>query len=294
MTYNPFLNDVSRTVSWSENEFLSRRTNGSHHDERTNEQTAHNKQQHTAPGAAVEEKSPSLLFILLSIPTLHLLSCTMKFVVSAALGTVLWTATSADAFVVAPSRAAATTPTTQLYGFLDDLKGLPSLFKQPSNDDKDDAAAIIEPKYDTVVIDPDFRVAALFLALGAVLDVIPYIQLTLGPLVTLLGALFLFQTFRIRFIFDESNNLELVTTKRLGNDAEFTTSGENVIVGGANRWACDKIVNYDFFPQSWMESPLKLPILVYFKETQTPADSWNEGPGKSANDPEKIAAGTGG
>jgi hypothetical protein len=39
-----------------------------------------------------------------------------------------------------------------------------------------------------------------------------------------------------------------------------------------------------------MDGPVG-PILVSFKEeTQTPADSWNEGPGKLANDPDKIAS----
>ena len=31
-------------------------------------------------------------------------------------------------------------------------------------------------------------------------------------------------------------------------------------------------MNYDFFPESF-------PILVYFKETQTPEEKWAEGPG---------------
>jgi len=31
-------------------------------------------------------------------------------------------------------------------------------------------------------------------------------------------------------------------------------------------------VNYEFFPESF-------PILVYFKETQTPQEKWSEGPG---------------
>ena len=35
--------------------------------------------------------------------------------------------------------------------------------------------------------------------------------------------------------------------------------GENVVVGGQNRWAYDKFVNYDFFPSE------SFPILVYFK-----------------------------
>jgi Protein of unknown function (DUF3119) len=150
-----------------------------------------------------------------------------------------------------------------------------------------------KPVYETVVIDPDFRVAGLFLGLGVALDCIPYLQLLLGPLVTVLGALFVFQAFRIRFVFDEDNNFELKTTALLSASEELRDSGENVVVGGANKWACDTIVNYDFFPQSWMADPNHPigPILVYFKETQTDSSTWNEGPGRASNDPAKIASG---
>jgi hypothetical protein len=48
--------------------------------------------------------------------------------------------------------------------------------------------------------------------------------------------------------------------------------GENVVVGGENSWACDSFVNYDFLPSE------KFPILVYFKETQTPRSNWVEAP----------------
>jgi hypothetical protein len=141
------------------------------------------------------------------------------------------------------------------------------------------------PVFDPVVIEPDFRVAALFLVSGVALDFIPYLQLTLGPVLTLLGILFLVQTFRIRFVFDELGAFELKT----GKDAQGD-SGENKIVGGANRWDTETIINYDFFPKGWIDGPVG-PILVYFKETQTPSESWNEGPGKMANDPDKIASG---
>lgn len=144
------------------------------------------------------------------------------------------------------------------------------------------------PKYDPVTINPDFRVATLFLSIGLVLDQIPYIQLTLGPVITLLGLLFLVQTFRIRFRFTEDNELELVNVSNLLS-GEVESSGENLVVGGANIWKCDTIVNYDFFPP--IDSSPVGPILVYFKETQTPEESWGEGPGAIANKPEKIASG---
>eukprot|EP00565_Helicotheca_tamesis_P000737 CAMPEP_0185732180 /NCGR_PEP_ID=MMETSP1171-20130828/15273_1 /TAXON_ID=374046 /ORGANISM="Helicotheca tamensis, Strain CCMP826" /LENGTH=244 /DNA_ID=CAMNT_0028401605 /DNA_START=45 /DNA_END=779 /DNA_ORIENTATION=+ len=141
-----------------------------------------------------------------------------------------------------------------------------------------------KPKLPDVVIDSDFRLAAIFLAAGVALDFIPYIQLTLGPLVTLLGVLFLVQTSRIRFVFTE-NNFEL----KNGGD-ELKDSGENIVVGGANVWSYDSFVNYEFFPKGWQDTP-QGPILVYFKETQTPSDKWMEGPGQSANSEEAIAKG---
>lgn len=159
------------------------------------------------------------------------------------------------------------------------LEGLLSVFGGTSPTTKEEE----KPSLPDVVIDPDFKLAGIFLALGAVLDTIPYIQLVLGPLVTVLGLLFLVQTFRIRFTFTR-DAFEL----KQGNSLEDT--GENIVVGGANRWTYDSFVNWDFFPKGWIDQP-QGPILVYFKETQTPSDKWNEGPGESANSPEAIANG---
>lgn len=47
--------------------------------------------------------------------------------------------------------------------------------------------------------------------------------------------------------------------------------------------------NYDFFPAIG-SSPVG-PILVYFKETQTDPQFWNDGPGKLANEEAKIKSG---
>jgi Protein of unknown function (DUF3119) len=151
---------------------------------------------------------------------------------------------------------------------------------------KPKVAEPVIPKFEAVTIEPDLRIAGVFLTLGIVLDFVPYIQLILGPFVTLLGILFLVQTFRLRFVFDEDNNLELQTTT-----SPDKSSGENIVVGGANKWDCRTIVNYDFFPKGWIDSSPTGPILVYFKETQTPSETWNQGPGKAANDPLKIEAG---
>jgi hypothetical protein len=202
------------------------------------------------------------------------------------------TATTSHAFVVSPATKQTLSstptgmmaqqqqmrrPTTSLQSFLTDL------FSPKTKV----AKAPPKPVFEKVVIDPDFRVAALFLTSGILLDLVPYAQLTIGPIFTLLGLLFLVQTFRIRFVFDEEGAFELKTSS---SSEDLGSSGENRIVGGANRWDTETIINYDFFPKGWIDGPVG-PILVYFKETQTPSDSWDEGPGKLANDPDKIASG---
>lgn len=111
------------------------------------------------------------------------------------------------------------------------LEGLLNVFSGGASKPKE-----AEPALPDVVIDPDFKLAAIFLGLGALLDFIPYIQLVLGPLVTVLGLLFLVQTFRIRFCFTK-DAFEL----KQGNDLDDT--GENIVVGGANKWTYDSFVN---------------------------------------------------
>ena len=130
-------------------------------------------------------------------------------------------------------------------------------------------------------IDPDFRLAGIFLTAGLVLDTLPFLQWTLGPIITLLGVLFLVQTFRLKFVCD-STSFELLNTSQ--------ETGENIVVGGANRWTYQSFVNYEFFPKGWIDQP-QGPILVYFKETQTPSPEWNKGPGQSANSAEALANG---
>jgi Protein of unknown function (DUF3119) len=187
------------------------------------------------------------------------------------------------AAAIPSSPPAGTSTTSQLNGFFGNF--LEQIKKETPVKEK-----VVPKVYETVVIDPDFRVAGAFIALGILLDQIPYIQILLGLPITALGILFLVQTFRLRFVFDEENCLELKTANTSSD--KLNDAGENIIVGGRNRWKCDTIVNYDFFPKGWIDDNPIGPILVYFKETQTDSSTWNEGPGKSANDPTKIAAGT--
>ena len=93
------------------------------------------------------------------------------------------------------------------------------------------------PKFEPVVIDPDFRIAGLFLGVGVILDTLPILKFTLGPLVTLLGVLFLVQANRVRFRFDE-DSFEVLLSK---GDDKLDKSGENFAVGGDNKWKTDSI-----------------------------------------------------
>lgn len=133
------------------------------------------------------------------------------------------------------------------------------------------------------IIPPSYNLAAGSLALGAIFGVPGSpLKSKIGAFVAgiplaLFGVFLAFQTTTLRFTFDDKN-FSLVKS-------DLTSLGENVVVGGENVWAYDKFVNYDFFPSA------DFPILVYFKETQTPENMWMVGPGEKANSPEAIAKG---
>ncbi|XP_076958777.1 uncharacterized protein LOC143634633 [Bidens hawaiensis] len=110
-----------------------------------------------------------------------------------------------------------------------------------------------EIKRETVVPDPDYRIPVVLLGLAggfAYED-----NLLVAAPVGLLGLFLLFQTTRVRFVFDDEA-LEVKVGK------ELEESGENVFVGGKNRWKYTSFVNWEL----WWPN---FPILVYFKETQT-------------------------
>lgn len=130
----------------------------------------------------------------------------------------------------------------------------------------------------------DYKLAVAFIGLGALVLKLPWL---VGGFTTLLGILFLVQTARVRFVFDEE--AFEVKAKEIdslfADDSQLISSGENFAVGGENRWKYESFVNWDFFPSE------DLPILVYFKETQTPKDKWDVGPGKWANSEAALAKG---
>ncbi|KAK3436625.1 uncharacterized protein LOC104436688 [Eucalyptus grandis] len=106
---------------------------------------------------------------------------------------------------------------------------------------------------ETVVPDPDYRIPIVLLGMAGGLAYTNNL-LPAAP-VGLLGLLLLFQTTRVRFVFDDEA-LEV----KVGE--ELQQSGENVFVGGKNRWKYSTFVNWEL----WWPN---FPVLVYFKETQT-------------------------
>ena len=82
---------------------------------------------------------------------------------------------------------------------------------------------------------------------------------------TAFAAFLTFQTTTLRFTFDD-DAFSLVK-----NNAELT-SFDNIKVGGENRWSYSSFQNWDFLPSQ------DFPILVYFKETQTPEENREDVP----------------
>ncbi|CAN4093969.1 unnamed protein product [Withania somnifera] len=108
-------------------------------------------------------------------------------------------------------------------------------------------------KTETVVPDTDYRIPIVLLGLSGGLFYAE--NLPAAVPIGLLGLLLLFQTTRVRFVFDDEA-LEVKVGEQLED------SGENVFVGGKNRWNYSSFVNWEL----WWPT---FPILVYFKERQT-------------------------
>ena len=86
----------------------------------------------------------------------------------------------------------------------------------------------------------------------------------LALLFTIFAAFLTFQTTTLRFTFDD-DSVALV-----GQDGSQIQ--DNIKVGGENRWKYSSIQNWDFLPSS------DFPILIYFRETQTPLEARVEAP----------------
>jgi Protein of unknown function (DUF3119) len=88
----------------------------------------------------------------------------------------------------------------------------------------------------------------------------------------LFAALLWVQTRRVRLVMHK-DGFEFYNIKGPHLDLEkgawLERKPDNYVVGTQNSWKYDSIVNYGFFPS------IEFPVIVYFKETQTPEDKWN-------------------
>ena len=119
---------------------------------------------------------------------------------------------------------------------------------------------------DPVLIDSSYNLAAGCAVIGTVCGVLENFKGPTGKLFgggaiafTVFAAFIAFQTTTLRFQFDDTN-FSLVK-------ADGSSNGKNIVVGGENSWKYNTFVNYDFLPSE------EFPILVYFKETQTPVEN---------------------
>jgi len=141
------------------------------------------------------------------------------------------------------------------------------------------------------VIAPSYELTSVFIALSTAFipgeagslaignnpKVAKVAAFVLGLPIFFFGLFLAYQATTLRFTFDDTD-FSLVKS-------DLSSTGENVVVGGENRWAYKSFVNYEFFPSE------TFPVLVYFKETQTPKEVWMIGPGEVANSPDALSKG---
>lgn len=122
-----------------------------------------------------------------------------------------------------------------------------------------------------ILVDANYNLAAGALVVGTICGILENFKgftarfFGAGAVIfTLFGGFITYQTANLRFKFNE-DSFSLVKS-------DGTSIGDNVVVGGENSWKYTSFVNYAFLPSE------KLPILVYFKEVQTPEELWVETP----------------
>lgn len=131
-----------------------------------------------------------------------------------------------------------------------------------------------QAKYDFVV-DRDYTVALTLLCVGMGLTMFHpsdslFIDYLGAAFHLWFGSFIGMQTMRTRAVFNKDTfELKTVTNKVLGLQRDKGLKAkeyENYVLGTNNEWRYDSFVNWDFFPS------IHLPILVYFKETETPTN----------------------
>lgn len=136
------------------------------------------------------------------------------------------------------------------------------------------AASSDEAKIDYVV-DRDYNVPLTLLLVGIWLTMFHpsdslFIDYLGGAFHLWFGSFIGMQTMRTRAVFNKNTfELKTVTNNVLGLQRDKGLKPKeykNYVLGTNNEWRYDSFVNWDFFPC------IQLPILVYFKETQTPKE----------------------
>jgi len=120
----------------------------------------------------------------------------------------------------------------------------------------------------TTIINPSYNLAAGSAVLGTICGGLenfkgPTAKFFGGSAIafTIFGGFLAYQTSTIRFQFND-------THFSLININQQDKVGKNIVVGGDNAWGYKDFVNWEFLPSD------DFPILVYFKEIQTPQDKW--------------------
>lgn len=131
-------------------------------------------------------------------------------------------------------------------------------------------SAFSQPNY-SLLVDSNYNLAAGCAVIGTMFGILENFK---GPAGKIFGAgsiafiifaaFITFQTTTLRFQFD-SSSFSLVK-------ADGSSNGKNIVVGGENSWKYSSFQNYAFLPNE------EFPILVYFRETQTPEKDWAEVP----------------
>lgn len=76
------------------------------------------------------------------------------------------------------------------------------------------------------------------------------------------------QTQRVRCVFDKTS-FEFKNIHKPTNTL-VTKPNQNYVKGGINRWECDTVTDYGYFPSK------SYPLITWFQETETPHNQWGQ------------------
>lgn len=123
-----------------------------------------------------------------------------------------------------------------------------------------------------VVIPKNYNISIGAITLGVLVATLAH-NLAIGGLFGLIGFFLFIQTGKVRFVFDDQALEVLIAKSSSGNNGkteeQLEQSRENFAVGGRNRWNYSTVKDWFFIPSR------SFPVLMYFKEVQTPGSTDN-------------------